>query len=99
MAYLTKEQRKIVGTQPPKGYLPWHHWAEVQQKAGLRQRQCPVCNLWRFPQEKCCKQKKRLERNAWRCLRCRAGQEWISRNRAKCLRCGAGREWLERGKK
>lgn len=32
----------------------------------------------------------------WRCLRCRAGQEWISHNRAKCHRCHAGREWLEK---
>jgi hypothetical protein len=30
----------------------------------------------------------------WRCLRCKAGAEWITRNRKKCLRCGAGREWL-----
>lgn len=44
----------VVGTQPPKGYIEWHLWAEAQQKAGLRQRQCPTCKLYRFPQEKCC---------------------------------------------
>lgn len=35
----------------PEGYLDWHEWAKVQIKAGLRQDQCGVCGLWRFPQE------------------------------------------------
>lgn len=39
------------GDPPPTGYLDWHEWADVQHKAGLRQVQCGVCGLWRFPQE------------------------------------------------
>ena len=29
----------------------WHEWAEAQHKAGLRQKQCGKCGLWRYPQE------------------------------------------------
>ena len=39
------------GDQAPEGYLAWHEWAEVQHKAGLRQKQCGKCGLWRYPQE------------------------------------------------
>jgi len=39
------------GEQAPDGYLAWHEWAEVQHKAGLRQKQCGRCGLWRYPQE------------------------------------------------
>lgn len=39
------------GDQAPEGYLAWHEWAEVQHKAGLRQKQCGQCGLWRYPQE------------------------------------------------
>lgn len=39
------------GDPPPEGYLEWHEWAEVQHRAGLRQRSCPDCGLWRYPQE------------------------------------------------
>lgn len=39
------------GDQVPEGYLAWHEWAEVQHKAGLRQKQCGRCGLWRFPQQ------------------------------------------------
>lgn len=42
------------GDQPPKSYLAWHEWAAVQTRAGLRQRRCPVCKLYNFPQETCC---------------------------------------------
>ena len=38
----------------PLGYVEFFEWARVQAKAGLRQKRCPVCRLWRFPQEKCC---------------------------------------------
>ncbi len=41
------------GTLPPEGYLQWHAWAKVQQKAGLRQKKCPRCGLYRYPQEPC----------------------------------------------
>ena len=44
----------LPGDQPPELYLKWHAWAEVQYRAGLRQRRCPHCGLWRFPQERCC---------------------------------------------
>lgn len=39
------------GDQVPEGYLAWHEWAEAQHKAGLRQKQCGRCGLWRYPQE------------------------------------------------
>jgi hypothetical protein len=39
------------GDPPPGGYLNWHAWAEVQDKAGLRQKRCSQCRLWKFPQE------------------------------------------------
>ena len=39
------------GDMPPKGYLAWHEWADIQHKAGLRQVQCGRCGKWRFPQE------------------------------------------------
>lgn len=43
------------GDQPPTGYIERDEWASVQLKAGLRQKRCPVCRLYKFPQEKCCK--------------------------------------------
>lgn len=42
------------GDPPPTGYVEWHEWAKVQGRAGLRQRKCWRCGLWRFPQEVCC---------------------------------------------
>lgn len=39
------------GDPPPEGYNAWHEWAGVQHRAGLRQRQCGKCSLWKFPQE------------------------------------------------
>ena len=39
------------GDQAPEGYLQWHEWARVQQKAGLRQQQCGKCSLWKYSQE------------------------------------------------
>lgn len=42
------------GSQPPTGYIEWHDWAGVQSRAGLKQRRCATCGLYRFPQEKCC---------------------------------------------
>lgn len=42
-----------VGSAPPSGYMAWHFWAEDQHKGGLRQAQCAVCYLWKFPQEAC----------------------------------------------
>ena len=39
------------GDPAPSGYLEWHEWAAVQHKAGLRQKQCGRCLLWKFPQE------------------------------------------------
>lgn len=43
-----------VGSQPPTQYIAWHAWAGVQYRGGLRQRRCPECGLWKFPQEMCC---------------------------------------------
>lgn len=39
------------GDQAPAGYLDWHEWAEVQHKAGLRQKECAQCGRWKYPQE------------------------------------------------
>lgn len=39
------------GSPPPQGYIAWHEWAAVQGRAGLKQRRCPTCKLFRFPQE------------------------------------------------
>ena len=39
------------GDLPPEGYLAWHEWAEVQHKAGLRQKECGRCNKWFYPQQ------------------------------------------------
>ena len=39
------------GDQAPEGYLAWHEWAEVQHKAGLRQKECGRCGKWKYPQE------------------------------------------------
>lgn len=39
------------GDPAPEGYLAWHEWAEVQHKAGLRQKQCGRCGKWNYPQE------------------------------------------------
>jgi hypothetical protein len=39
------------GDMPPSGYLDWHEWAEVQHKAGLRQKECGRCGKWKYPQE------------------------------------------------
>ena len=39
------------GDPAPAGYLQWHEWAAVQEKAGYRQSQCRGCGKWLFPQE------------------------------------------------
>jgi len=39
------------GDQAPEGYLAWHEWAEIQHKAGLRQKACGRCGLWKYPQQ------------------------------------------------
>jgi hypothetical protein len=39
------------GDQAPDGYLAWQEWAEVQHKAGLRQKECGRCGKWRYPHE------------------------------------------------
>lgn len=39
------------GDPPPSGYCDWHEWADVQYKAGLRQKRCGRCVKLFFPQE------------------------------------------------
>ena len=39
------------GDQAPEGYLDWHEWAEVQHKAGLRQKECGRCGKWKYTQQ------------------------------------------------
>ena len=47
---LTQQEYKP-GDLPPKGYLAWHEWAEVQRKAGIKQVMCGRCMKWKTPQE------------------------------------------------
>lgn len=39
------------GDQAPEGYLAWHEWADTQHKAGLRQKECGRCGIWKYPQQ------------------------------------------------
>lgn len=39
------------GDPQPDGYLDRIEWADVQSKAGLKQKRCGRCLLWKFPQE------------------------------------------------
>ena len=39
------------GDPRPDGYVAFFEWAEVQEKAGIKQTRCPKCHLWHFPQE------------------------------------------------
>lgn len=50
-AFLTVGGGYKPGDQAPEGYLDWQEWAGVQHKAGLRQKMCGRCMLWRYPQE------------------------------------------------
>lgn len=38
------------GDPAPSGHLQWHEWAEVQERAGLRSKQCVRCKKWHHPQ-------------------------------------------------
>lgn len=66
------------GDPAPKGYVQWHEWADAQYEGGLRQTQCPICNLWRFPQELSTREHKWVGRkrgrkvnlSAFVCLKC-----------------------------
>ena len=40
-----------VGDPPPDGYSEWFEWAEVHQKAGLKQKPCSTCGKWKYPHE------------------------------------------------
>jgi hypothetical protein len=41
------------GDPPPPNhaYVEWFNWAQVQDRAGIKQRKCPKCLLWWYPQE------------------------------------------------
>lgn len=41
------------GDPPPlsNAYCEWMRWAEVQDEAGIKQKQCPRCRRWWYPQE------------------------------------------------
>ena len=51
IACILEQATYKAGDPAPEGYLAWHEWAEAQHKAGLRQKQCGRCGLWRFPQQ------------------------------------------------
>ena len=49
------------GSQPPQGYVQWHAWASVQEKAGHRARFCTGCERWNYDFVKCgCTDAKRI---------------------------------------
>ena len=48
---ILKQNQYKAGDLPPTEYLAWHEWAMVQIKAGIKQKQCGRCGLWRTPQE------------------------------------------------
>jgi len=33
------------------GYMQWMAWAEKLTQDGIKQKQCPICKLWLFPEE------------------------------------------------
>ena len=42
-----------IDSDPPEGYLAWHQWAhDMTSIHKVKQRQCPRCKLWKFPQER-----------------------------------------------
>jgi hypothetical protein len=48
---LIEQKEYKPGDLPPKGYLEWHEWADVQHKAGIKQFRCKRCGKWLTPQE------------------------------------------------
>lgn len=40
------------GAPKPKGYIDFFEWAEAQSGHGLRQKRCPDCQRYNFPQER-----------------------------------------------
>ena len=49
--YILEQNQYKAGDLPPTAYLAWHEWAMVQKKAGIKQKQCGRCGLWKTPQE------------------------------------------------
>ena len=39
------------GAHAPEGYLAWPERGDKQHKAGLRQKECGRCGMWKYPQE------------------------------------------------
>jgi len=33
------------------GYMEWMGWSDGQMKKGARQKQCPICKRWFWPEE------------------------------------------------
>lgn len=51
------------GDPRPKGYVAYYEWADIQIKAGIFQKRCKVCGLWKFPQDVCdCVQKQTISK-------------------------------------
>lgn len=69
------------GDPEPTGYLAWHEWAEVQHKAGLRQKQCCRCGKFKYPQEL----SDRVHRTMGRVKR--GGSRYVSLESAICKGC------------
>jgi hypothetical protein len=43
------------GDPAPEGYVDWFEWVEVQTRAALKPTWCPDDRLWKFPQERDCR--------------------------------------------
>lgn len=75
------------GDPAPDGYVQWHEWAEVQYKSGLRQKACPTCGLWRFPQEF---SSESVEWESFYIDRKTAKKQVVQQSEHKCLKCATG---------
>lgn len=55
--YTPEERGKFMkdwpkGARRPSGYCEFFEWAEAQNGYGLRQKRCPDCHRYNFPQER-----------------------------------------------
>ena len=75
------------GDMPPEGYLDWMEWANVQQKAGVKQVKCCCCGLWKTPQELSGKTKEWSEYRTKRDAMAKTNP--IKKVGAICLKCAA----------
>jgi hypothetical protein len=53
MTTVKHTQRHLICNHNKKelGYMQWMTWAEKLTQKGIKQKICPVCKLWLFPEE------------------------------------------------